>query len=202
MGHFKFFSLHMPDFFFTLCACSACMLQASERILPHHNCSCLFKSVWQTFEMQCLLSRGEHTSGSVIHSCSSPPRLRAMEGTESTGRERATRKDGSQEANQQVLMSSKPLHRFLQKEPRSLGVTQVVNTYTHTHRERATANCYSTIGTIHPSSPPSQIVIAVFGCAEILMGFHLASEILHNSCAIYIPFWQGALVHSSEILRW
>ncbi|XP_034037460.1 uncharacterized protein LOC117520256 [Thalassophryne amazonica] len=69
-----------------------------------------------------------------------------------------TGKNGNEETNHMVLMSSKPLHRFVQKEPRNLG-----------------------------------IVILIFGCAELLMGFKLASETLQNSCTIFIPFWQGAL---------
>lgn len=81
-----------------------------------------------------------------------------MESTESTTRERATAgKDGTEEADQKVLMSAKPLHRFVQKEPRTLG-----------------------------------IVILMFGCAEVLMGFQLAGE-TETSLEIYIPFWQGAL---------
>ncbi|XP_071313629.1 membrane-spanning 4-domains subfamily A member 15-like [Trachinotus anak] len=79
-----------------------------------------------------------------------------MEGTEPTTRERTT--DGTQEPDHAVLMSSKPLHRFVQREPRSLG-----------------------------------IVILIFGCAELLMGFQLASENVSTSYGIYIPFWQGAL---------
>ncbi|TDH07720.1 hypothetical protein EPR50_G00108460 [Perca flavescens] len=81
-----------------------------------------------------------------------------MEGTESTARERTTGRDGSQAPNDTLLMSSKPLHRFIQKEPRSLG-----------------------------------IVILIFGCAELLMGFQLSKENEHTSFAIYIPFWQGVL---------
>ena len=50
---------------------------------------------------------------------------------------------------------------------------------------------------IHPSSCPPQIVILIFGCAEVLMGFQLAQvEDEPTSYAIYIPFWQGALVHN------
>ncbi|XP_041653372.1 membrane-spanning 4-domains subfamily A member 4D-like [Cheilinus undulatus] len=81
-----------------------------------------------------------------------------MEGIESTTRERTTGKDENQGVDSKVLGGNKPLHRFVQKEPRSLG-----------------------------------IVILIFGCAEILMGFHLASEDLTNSFKIYIPFWQGIL---------
>ncbi|XP_039668484.1 membrane-spanning 4-domains subfamily A member 4D-like isoform X2 [Perca fluviatilis] len=81
-----------------------------------------------------------------------------MEGTESTTRERTTGRDGSQAPNDTLLMSSKPLHRFIQKEPRSLG-----------------------------------IVILIFGCAELLMGFQLSKENEPTSFAIYIPFWQGVL---------
>ncbi|KAM9356959.1 uncharacterized protein ABDE67_004546 [Symphorus nematophorus] len=61
--------------------------------------------------------------------------------------------------DQTVLMSGKPLHRFIQKEPRSLG-----------------------------------IVIVIFGCAELLMGFLLSSENVPTvSGRIYIPYWQGIL---------
>ncbi|XP_073343198.1 uncharacterized protein [Pagrus major] len=81
-----------------------------------------------------------------------------MEGTESTTRERTTGKDGRREVDQKVLMSSKPLHRFVRKEPRCLG-----------------------------------IVIVIFGCAEVLMGFNLAGENVTTSARIYIPFWQGIL---------
>uniref|UniRef100_A0A3P8TGP2 Uncharacterized protein n=1 Tax=Amphiprion percula TaxID=161767 RepID=A0A3P8TGP2_AMPPE len=81
-----------------------------------------------------------------------------MEGTESTTRQRATAEAGNQQSDNTVLMSSKPLHRFVQKEPRSLG-----------------------------------IVILMFGCAELLMGFQLSGETMRTSYGIYIPFWQGAL---------
>ncbi|XP_068570771.1 membrane-spanning 4-domains subfamily A member 15-like [Cebidichthys violaceus] len=81
-----------------------------------------------------------------------------MEETESTTRDRTTGQDGSHTPDHTLLMSSKPLHRFIQKEPRSLG-----------------------------------IVILIFGCAEILMGFVLAQEKAHTSYKFYIPFWQGAL---------
>uniref|UniRef100_UPI0037E984A5 uncharacterized protein n=1 Tax=Semicossyphus pulcher TaxID=241346 RepID=UPI0037E984A5 len=37
------------------------------------------------------------------------------------------------------------------------------------------------------------IVIVIFGCAEVLMGFQLTSESVINSSRIYIPFWQGFL---------
>ncbi|XP_069027956.1 membrane-spanning 4-domains subfamily A member 4A-like [Embiotoca jacksoni] len=81
-----------------------------------------------------------------------------MEGAESIARERTTEKDGDQEVEHKVVMSSKPLHRFVQKEPRSLG-----------------------------------IVILMFGCAELLMGFQLHLESVQTSNHIYIPVWQGAL---------
>ncbi|KAE8285955.1 hypothetical protein D5F01_LYC15634 [Larimichthys crocea] len=81
-----------------------------------------------------------------------------MEGTESTTRGRTTARDQNQEADQSVLMYSKPLHRFVQREPRILG-----------------------------------IVIVIFGCAEFLMGFHLASENVITSYKIYTPYWQGFL---------
>ncbi|KAK9518029.1 hypothetical protein VZT92_023357 [Zoarces viviparus] len=81
-----------------------------------------------------------------------------MEETESTTQDRTTGQDGSHAADHTLLMSSKPLHRFIQKEPKSLG-----------------------------------IVILIFGCAEILMGFVLSQEVDYTSYQIYIPFWQGAL---------
>ncbi|XP_035017795.2 uncharacterized protein LOC118112536 isoform X2 [Hippoglossus stenolepis] len=84
--------------------------------------------------------------------------LLAMEGPEPTTRATATGQDGNQAADQKVLMTSKPLHRFIRKEPKALG-----------------------------------IVILIFGCAEILMGFHLTSESVHTSGSFYIPFWQGIL---------
>ncbi|CAB1432766.1 unnamed protein product [Pleuronectes platessa] len=84
--------------------------------------------------------------------------LLAMEGPEPTTRATATGQDGNHEADQELLMTSKPLHRFITKEPKVLG-----------------------------------IVILICGCAELLMGFHLVSESVQNSCAIYIPFWQGIL---------
>ncbi|XP_059202270.1 uncharacterized protein LOC131981809 [Centropristis striata] len=37
------------------------------------------------------------------------------------------------------------------------------------------------------------IVIVMFGCAEILMGFNLKQEEWSTSCVLFIPFWQGAL---------
>ncbi|XP_049898143.1 uncharacterized protein LOC126388858 [Epinephelus moara] len=85
--------------------------------------------------------------------------LLAMEGTESTTRERTTTgNDGNQAAVNMELMSGKPLHRFVRNEPRSLG-----------------------------------IVMLVFGCAELLMGFPLAKQGVRTSWTIYIPLWQGAL---------
>ncbi|XP_068450333.1 membrane-spanning 4-domains subfamily A member 15-like [Clinocottus analis] len=81
-----------------------------------------------------------------------------MEETESTTRERTTGPDGHHAPDPMLSMSSKPLHRFIQNEPKSLG-----------------------------------IVILIFGCAEILMGFVLTKEIDYNSEGFYIPFWQGAL---------
>ncbi|KAE8285991.1 hypothetical protein D5F01_LYC15671 [Larimichthys crocea] len=81
-----------------------------------------------------------------------------MEGTESTTRGRTTARDRNQEADQSVLMYSKPLHRFVQREPRILG-----------------------------------IAIVIFGCAEFLMGFHLAGENVITSYKIYTPYWQGLL---------
>uniref|UniRef100_UPI003AADA105 uncharacterized protein n=1 Tax=Centroberyx gerrardi TaxID=166262 RepID=UPI003AADA105 len=81
-----------------------------------------------------------------------------MEDTEPTARGRTRGKDGTQETDNVVLLSSKPLHRFIRGEPQILGV-----------------------------------VVLIFGCAELLMGFQLARERRENSSRIYIPFWQGAL---------
>ncbi|XP_077958301.1 B-lymphocyte antigen CD20-like [Gasterosteus aculeatus] len=77
---------------------------------------------------------------------------------ESTTGDRAEGQDGNQASDPMLLMSSKPLHRFVQREPRSLG-----------------------------------IVILIFGCAEVLMGFVLAGQSEALSDRIYITFWQGAL---------
>ncbi|KAK5864847.1 hypothetical protein PBY51_016056 [Eleginops maclovinus] len=49
-----------------------------------------------------------------------------MEGTESTTRERTTAKDGNKAEDQDVLMSSKPMHRFVQRGPRSLGIAILI----------------------------------------------------------------------------
>ncbi|CAN9514954.1 unnamed protein product [Ophioblennius macclurei] len=49
-----------------------------------------------------------------------------MEDTESTTRKRETVKDGGQETTTTTLMSHKPLHRFLQREPRSLGIVILI----------------------------------------------------------------------------
>ncbi|KAI9538969.1 hypothetical protein NQZ68_009046 [Dissostichus eleginoides] len=49
-----------------------------------------------------------------------------MEGTDSTTRERSTAKDGNKAADQEVLMSSKPLHRFIQREPRNVGIAILI----------------------------------------------------------------------------
>lgn len=48
-----------------------------------------------------------------------------MEDTESTTAERKTGKDVIQEGDQ-VLMCSKPLHRFIQREPKSLGIVILI----------------------------------------------------------------------------
>ncbi|XP_054453880.1 membrane-spanning 4-domains subfamily A member 4D-like [Anoplopoma fimbria] len=49
-----------------------------------------------------------------------------MEETESTTRDRTTEHDGNQAADNMLLMSSKPLHRFVQKEPKSLGIAILI----------------------------------------------------------------------------
>ncbi|XP_030001907.1 uncharacterized protein LOC115427471 [Sphaeramia orbicularis] len=83
-----------------------------------------------------------------------------MEDTGSTAKAKTTAEDGNQQISDKLLKSTKPLHRFVRNEPRSLG-----------------------------------IVVLIFGCAEILMGFqlHMASERTRTSLQIYIPFWQGVL---------
>lgn len=63
-----------------------------------------------------------------------------MEGTEPTTRVETTGTNGNPEADGTGLLSSKPLHRFVQREPKCLGVIheadhcayviQVVNTET------------------------------------------------------------------------
>ncbi|KAM8910880.1 B-lymphocyte antigen CD20-like [Spinachia spinachia] len=80
-----------------------------------------------------------------------------VESVSTTG-DRATGQDGNQPSDPMLVTSSKPLHRFIQREPRSLG-----------------------------------IVILIFGCAEVLMGFVMAGQRELASHRIYIPFWQGAL---------
>ncbi|KAM9741065.1 uncharacterized protein ACNS7B_012302 [Menidia menidia] len=50
-----------------------------------------------------------------------------MEDTVSTTRERTTGKDEKEEADNTVLMNSKPLHRFVQREPRSLGIVMLMS---------------------------------------------------------------------------
>lgn len=42
----------------------------------------------------------------------------------------------------------------------------------------------------------SQIVVVIFGCAEFLMGCQLSTEVVGTSFSIYIPLWQGLLVHN------
>lgn len=116
---FLYISLHSLRLLFLIC-----MQQVSELILLHHN---YFVSLKLLCRLS-VLSRKEYISGSINCSSLLPQpnaacSLLAMEGTESTARERTTGKDGKQEADQRVLMQSKPLHRFVQKEPRSLGVT-------------------------------------------------------------------------------
>ncbi|KAM9375789.1 uncharacterized protein KZ484_008315 isoform 2-T3 [Pholidichthys leucotaenia] len=82
-----------------------------------------------------------------------------MEGTELATKEQTPGAKADQDADQTVLMSGKPLHRFVRKEPRCLG-----------------------------------IVILIFGCAELLMGFHLSPEDFFTSNSMFIPFWQGILL--------
>ncbi|XP_006781517.1 membrane-spanning 4-domains subfamily A member 4D-like isoform X2 [Neolamprologus brichardi] len=92
-----------------------------------------------------------------------------MEGTQelktTTREEGTTERNGDQGTSSNVPMSSKPLHRFVRKEPRSLG-----------------------------------IVILMFGCAELLMGFQFSGEEFKISAQLYIPFWQGALFLTCGIL--
>lgn len=54
--------------------------------------------------------------------------LLKMEGTQTTTREEGTtERNGDQGTSSNVPMSSKPLHRFVRKEPRSLGVTHQIS---------------------------------------------------------------------------
>ncbi|TMS17095.1 Membrane-spanning 4-domains subfamily A member 4D [Larimichthys crocea] len=186
-----------------------------------------------------------------------------MEGTESTTRGRTTARDRNQEADQSVLMYSKPLHRFVQREPRILGIAIVIfgcaeflmgfylaienvmtsykifipywqgllfivcgslSLYTglHPSKKMVTVSLamyiMSILGIVvsvgyridnffYLSYPTlwghwgdysdwgfyRMIVIVIFGCAEFLMGFHLASENVITSYKIYTPYWQGFL---------
>uniref|UniRef100_A0A668SP39 Uncharacterized protein n=1 Tax=Oreochromis aureus TaxID=47969 RepID=A0A668SP39_OREAU len=51
-----------------------------------------------------------------------------MEGTQTMTREEGTtERNGDQGTSSNVPMSSKPLHRFVRKEPRSLGVTHQIS---------------------------------------------------------------------------
>ncbi|KAM4586950.1 uncharacterized protein V3H82_005690 [Fundulus diaphanus] len=90
-----------------------------------------------------------------------------MEEIESTTVER-TGEDEDQKTSNILLMSSKPLHRFVQKQPRTLG-----------------------------------IVVLIFGCAEVMMGFVLAfdsSDYPINSFKVYVPLWQGILFFICGVL--
>lgn len=79
-----------------------------------------------------------------------------MEISESPAR---STEQGDQGASRRELLSTKPLHRFVQREPKTFG-----------------------------------IVVLIFGCAELLMGFQLAGDpVKTTSCYLYIPFWQGIL---------
>lgn len=122
--------------------------------------------------------------------------------------------DANQEADHGVLMSSKPLHRFVQREPRSLGVThQTIQGHSNEIvdslcflKKYTEIDVYTNKGCVNvllvspASSSPYQIVILICGCAELLMGFQLASESVQTSCEIYIPFWQGFLVHNIRLV--
>lgn len=54
---------------------------------------------------------------------------------------------------------------------------------------------------IPAGSCPSQIVVLIFGCAEVLMGFQLANGGSKSSVEIYIPYWQGALVQNIWVVN-
>lgn len=49
-----------------------------------------------------------------------------MESSESTARERRAGRDGGQDPNDKMLMSNKPLHRFLRKDPTSFGISILI----------------------------------------------------------------------------
>ncbi|XP_007548329.1 membrane-spanning 4-domains subfamily A member 4D-like [Poecilia formosa] len=88
------------------------------------------------------------------------------EETESTVMERPTGENENQKIDESLLLSSKPLHRFVRKQPRSFG-----------------------------------IVILMFGCAEVVMGFVMVGNDLGTSLRIlYIPFWQGTLFITCGVL--
>ncbi|KAM4732806.1 uncharacterized protein FYW61_008452 [Anableps anableps] len=88
-----------------------------------------------------------------------------MEETKSTAVERTTGEDENQKTNEMLVMSSKPLHRFVQRQPRSFGV-----------------------------------MILMFGCAEVVMGFVMADDNLETSFKLYTTFWQGILFLTSGVL--
>lgn len=76
----------------------------------------------------CLLKvvcRGENELGLInnVFYSNNLRQCEEMEETESTTIERTTGQDGHQAADHMLSKSSKPLHRFVQKGPRILGVT-------------------------------------------------------------------------------
>lgn len=108
--------------------------------------------------------------------------------------------DANQETTRRELMSTKPLHRFVQMEPRSLGVA-IINIqkdrYADTYLSIAELR-FVWPATSASSFRPEQIVILILGCTELLMGFQQADGYRRRTSRfIYVPFWQGTLVVSN-----
>lgn len=111
-----------------------------------------------------------------------------MEETESTMVEKPTGESENQKLDETLLLSSKPLHRFVQKQPRNFGVnsTREETGKMYIHIQLYTLNIF--LFWIF------QIVILMFGCAEIVMGCAMAGTTMETSFKMYTPFWQGTLV--------
>lgn len=107
----------------------------------------------------------------------SPP---TMEGSASTSGGSAA---GETQVDRTVLQTSKPLHRFVQRQPKILGVTD----------SGRWVRRYRMVLVSSTVPLPHQTVIVIFACAEFLMGSQLIKE-SWSPFATYVPFWQGLLV--------
>lgn len=104
-----------------------------------------------------------------------------------------------QEVDQKLQMSTKPLHRFIKGEPKSLGVILKLlrnileNRQSYRFRTTMALTCIFFCLLF-------QIVILLLGCAEFLMGLLLLGD--HDTSVIaYVPFWQGVLVSHVLLLN-